>query len=203
MRTGLFLSLLLAVAGPLLAYDIKKIDVKPAAEYPARQDFQNIVIGVYPCETEQKASELFDTDKLHEEGYMPVLVVVENNNEFAIRLHEREIFFIRQDGINVPSVPFHEVILGISMKRKLSSVPTRPEILIQQVGNKDMVQDFEQKAFGERLIPPHSSDYGVVFFPLSESNDLAGTLLYFPEVLNITDDEQLMFFEVALGGRQE
>ena len=59
----------------------------------------------------EKTAQFFDTDKLYEKGFMPVLVVVENNNFFAIRIYERDIFYVDQHGNNVPSIPVNEVLL--------------------------------------------------------------------------------------------
>lgn len=193
------MALALVMSLPLLAkYKIRKIQLKPAKEYSAHQDFQRIVIGAYPCDTEARILELFDTKKLHEKEIMPILVVVENNNDFAIRLHERDIFLIDTDGTNRPAIPFTDVLLRISSKKPLSGYPTDPRDLRRAVRSKEMLQDFEHKTFGERLIPPHDSDSGVVFFDLPEEGILAGTRLYFPAVFNLTEDSQLIFFEFEL-----
>lgn len=176
-------------------YKVRDIQVKPAKQYSAHQDFQNIVIAAHPCETEDKTLELFDTDKLHRKGILPVLVVVENNNDFAIRIHERDIFFVDQEGTNHPSIPYPQVLLHITLKKPLSDYSTRPELLVRQVVDKKMIMDFEHKAFGEKLVAPGSSDYGVLFFWLPEEGDLAGRRLYIPEILDVTNGAQLMFFE--------
>ncbi|MDA2928186.1 hypothetical protein MYX78_13330 [Acidobacteria bacterium AH-259-G07] len=180
-------------------YKIRDIQVKPAEQYSAHQAFQNIVIAAHPCETQAKTLELFDTDKLRKKGILPVLVVVENNNDFAIRIHERDIFFVDQDGTNLPSIPYPEVLLHITLKKSLSDYSTRPELLVRQVVDRKMIMDFEHKAFGEKLVAPGSSDYGVLFFWLPEEGDLAGRRLYIPEILDVTNGAQLMFFEFEVG----
>jgi hypothetical protein len=193
------LALALVMSLPLLAkYKIRKIQPSSAREYPAFQDFQKIVIGAYPCDTEAKILELFDTKKLHEKGIMPILLVVENNNNFAIRLDEKEIFLIDVEGTNLPAIPFEDVLLRITLKNPPSTYPTRKS-LQRAVRDEEMLMDFEHKAFGEKLIAPHDSDYGVVFFDWIDQGDLAGTRLYFPSVFNFTEDSQLMFFEFGLG----
>lgn len=191
------LTLLVSVDAWAAKYKIKEIEPLPASSYPAHQNFQNVVIGVRPYATEAQAAELFDTKKVHEKGFLPVLIVVENNNDFAIQLSGSEVYLGLDDGTNVPTVPMGEVLLEISLDKPLSSYSTRKEILLRQVVKPEMYMDFEHKNFGEKLIAPHSSDYGVVFFPLPE-DDLSKCRMYFPEVVDLSSDETLMFFEFPL-----
>jgi hypothetical protein len=185
----------------LAKYRIKDLHIKPAEEYGSHQDSQNIVIGAYPGETEVRTLELFDTDKLHKRQILPVLVVVENNNGFAIQIHEQDIVLIARDGTHFPSLPYQAVLLHI-MNQPLTTYATQPELLRKVVG-KEMTMDFEHKAFGEKLIAPGDSDFGVVFFWFPKKEDLPGARLYLPEIVNISDGEQLMFFEFELGRPKE
>ncbi len=189
---------LLGTSDLLAKYKIKEIQVKSAREYAAHQDFQNIVIAAYPCETEARTLELFDTKKLYEKQIMPVLVVVENNNDFAIRILEQDILLLNAEGTPARSLPYTEVLIRIELEEG-KAASTRPEVLLQQGVDREMLEDFEHKAFGEKLIAPRSSESGVIFFRLPENGDLAGNLLYIPEIFNIADRESLMFFEFELG----
>ena len=182
-------------------YKIKDLPIKPAQEYDSHQDFQNIVIGAYPGETEVKALELFDTEKLYKRQILPVLVVIENNNEFAIQIHEQDIVLIAQDGTHFPSLPYQVVLLHI-VNRPLITYATQPDLLRKLVG-KEMTMDYENKAFGERLIGPGGSDFGVIFFSLPKKENMLGARLYLPEITNISDEQQLMFFEFELGRPQQ
>ena len=189
---------------PLLGkYKIQEIQRKPAQEYPAHQNFQKVVIGAYPCNTQARTLELFDTPKLFEKKIMPVLVVIENNNDFVLRVQEEDIFFVDPEGSKHPAIHYTDVLLHIIRKKRQESYPTGREGVLRAGQNREMVMDFEHKAFGEKLIAPHSSDHGVVFFWLPENGDLTGCQLYFSSVLNFSEDEELMFFEFAFGRRQE
>lgn len=191
----------MAVTGLLAKYKIMEIAVRPAAEYAAHQDFQNVVIGAQPFYAQEEMRRLFDTKKIYEKNMFPVLLVVENNNDFALRIRGDEVFLIGDGGVNIPPIPWIEVLLRISLKKPLTSYSTRKEILVRQVVEPEMLADFERKAFGERLIAPHDKDFGVLFFPYpDEDADLSTHRLYLPEVLNLTDDEPLMFFEFPLQG---
>ncbi|RPJ59736.1 MAG: hypothetical protein EHM23_12970 [Acidobacteria bacterium] len=198
-RSPLLVILAVSLCVPILAkYKIKEFKPKAATEYAARQDFQNIVIAADPRLTEEGVLELFDTKKLLDRLIMPVVIVVKNNNDFAIRIRAEDILMVDSTGAQIPGMPYDEVLLRVSLKNHLGTYSGRKEILLRQVGDKNMVMDFEHKYFGEKLIAPHDSDYGVVFFAVPSTGDLSGTRLYIPKVHNITKDEPLMFFEFDL-----
>lgn len=196
-RSPLLIVLVACLCTPLLAgYKIKEFKPKPAKEYPAHQDFQKMVIAADPRTTEEGILELFDTKKLLDRLIMPVVVIVENNNDFAIRIRAEDILLVTSDGAQVASIPY-EVVLT-----RLNRRGTTPEYPAPRrgapLGDRDMVKDFEHKYFGEKLIAPHDSDFGVVFFPIPDSGNLSGTRLYIPKVHNLTSEEALMFFEFDL-----
>jgi len=174
-------------------YEFKDIQALPASEYASHQDFQGITIGARAYLTEQEVLEIFDTKRLHLTKIMAVLLVVENRNDFALGLYSSDIFLLTPDGTNIPPLPTEEVLLRISMKKDMSSyTPKQLSKLIKE----DLRLDFERKSFGDRLIDPESSDYGVVFFETPE--ELSDLRLYFPEIINMTTEEPLVFFEFPL-----
>jgi hypothetical protein len=179
-------------------YKIKNLPIKPASEYASSQDFQSIVIGIYPCETLARTQELFDTKKLREKGILPVLLVIENNNTFPIRLRESDIYLVDKSGTQKPVMPFIDVLLRINLKKPLSNFSSKKELTAKKVVDEEMYADFEHKSFGEKLIAPVSSDAGVLFFELYEGESLEGSRLYMPEVVNFSTREALVFFEIDL-----
>ncbi|GAB4109351.1 MAG: hypothetical protein Kow001_09370 [Acidobacteriota bacterium] len=180
-------------------YKIKEPVIRAAVEYPAHQDFQNLVIAAWPCHTLERTLDLFDTPKLHEKGIMPVLLVIENRNPFPVWIQEEDILLLAPDGSRQAPIPFTDVLLEISLKKPLSNYSTRKDLLLQKSVKKEMFQDFEHKAFDEKLVSPAGgSEYGVVFYRLPEGGDLAGYSLYLPTVLNFAEKEPLMFFEFEL-----
>lgn len=194
--------LALALCGAALAakYKIKPLEPRPAAEYAAHQDFQNVVIGAFAAFAEEEVLTLFDSKKVHEKKVLPVLVVIENNNSFPLQVRDRSIFLILKDGTNVPTMPAGEAFLQIVLKKPPSSYGTHPGVMIGQLRrrNQNLYDDIEHKSLGERLIAPHDSDYGVVFFPRPSEEEMEDLRLYLPEVENVSTSEELIFFEFAL-----
>ena len=153
-------------------YEIKDLAVRRAGEYPSHQEFQNLVIGADCANTALKAQEFFDTDKLLEKGFMPVLVVVENNNTFPVQILSHEIYLLDANGTRIAPVPYLDVLLAISLKKPVISYSSKKDL--KKVIKKEMLDDFEHKAFGEKLIPPGAADHGIVFYQLPERGDLKG-----------------------------
>ena len=178
-----------------LGYKAVEIEIQSAKEYPSHQEFQNLIIAAYPCGVRGKACQLFDTNKLSKAGVLPVLIVVENNNDFAVELDGQAIFLVDSEGVQHRSLDYLDVLVRINMK-KPPRTPTTKEVLARKVSGKEMFVDFQRKAFGDKLIAPHDSDYGIVFYTLrSSQSDLSGSRFYFPTIYNFSTKEPLMFFE--------
>lgn len=192
----LTLAILGISTGAAAKYKMKEIVVRPALEYPAHQESQSVTIAVRPCLTEAEILDILDTKKLYERRIMPVIVVIENRNDFAVRIDENDIFLIKPDGSTMPTLELQEVLLRVSLKKPLSSYSTREDILLSQSVKTDIRADFERKSFGEKLVAPHDSDYGVVFFDMPE--EASGHRVFIPEIRNMRDGEKLMFFEFSL-----
>ncbi len=115
VRGGVFW---VAAGFPVAAgYKIKDIPVRAAAEYPSHQSLQNIVIGAEAFDRQEEVLSAFDTKKLYEKGIMPVFVVVENNNDFAIRISGKDVY-LNNDGHNYLPIPYTRVLLSIAKKKK-------------------------------------------------------------------------------------
>src|SRR5512141_2682039 len=98
-RTTLILVCLsLGLISDLAAYKIKEFKPKAPKEYGAFQDFQKILIGASAVTTPEAVEEIFDTKKMIEKEIMPVVVIIENHNDFAIRIDERDVYLVDKAG---------------------------------------------------------------------------------------------------------
>lgn len=204
VRAGAIACLLLAAlsAGFIEAkYKAKPLPLRPAAQFSAHQDFQKIVMGAFPAAAKEDVKKLFDTDKLHEKRILPVLLVIENNNEFPIQIDGSEIFLIEPDGSKQSPVSFLDVLLKIGKEKPRSNYSDKRD-LVQKAVKKEIFADFEEKAFLRKQIDPGKSDHGVLFF-MVPYDGLKGTSLYLPEVINVRDQEALIFFEFELFPRSD
>lgn len=182
-------------------YEVKEIKLKPPAEYESHYVFQNLGIGAFLGDTLEKSLELFDSEKIHRKKVVPILIVIENKNDFALRLNERNIFVVLPDGTNIRPIHFTQAFSFVLSKK--AKRPTTGARLPRGLGrlrqrNKEMFDDFEHKHFGEKIVAPHESDYGVLFYHLPERDEIGALQLYMPEIENMTSGEELMFVEFDL-----
>lgn len=196
---------LLMLASALLAlplcaakYKVKDPEIRAGIEYASHQDFQNLVVAAWPCHKLERTLELFDTPKLHEKGILPVLIVLENRNSFPVLIREEDILLVTPDRSRQVPIPYTDVLLEISLKKPLSNYSSPKQLLLQKSVKKEMLQDFERKAFGEKIVAPADTEHGVVFYRLPADADLSGHFLYLPAVINFAEREPLMFFEFEL-----
>ena len=199
------------LAGQLLAgsvalgYKPVEIRAKAAKQYASHQEFQNLVIAAYPCDTRYKARQLFDTDKFGKKRILPVLIVVENNNDFVVSLDGRAIFLIDSAGTQHRPMHYLDVLADLNNKRRppISTIeppgPGRRGSRTVKVASEEMLADFEQKAFGDKLIAPYTKDFGVVFYEIPwDGWDLSKSRFYLPEIYNFSAKEPLVFFEFEI-----
>ncbi len=199
---GLVTGYLCALAPFALAdYKPREPSLKPAREYPSHQEFQGLVIAADPFLSDERIKrELFDTDKVVKEGFLPILLIIENNNDFPVVIDGTSIQLIAPDETAELPVPFETVLFRV-LRLKTNVRPGLPPpgmilVILTQKCDPVMLEDFQQKTLQAREVDPHSVDYGVVFFPGRKS--LQGHRLYIPDLINPDDGTTLMFFEFEL-----
>ena len=201
-RFYILLAALILAGSVALGYKPVEIRAKAAKQYASHQEFQNLVIAAYPCDTRYKARQLFDTDKFGKKRILPVLIVVENNNDFVVSVEGRSIFLIDSAGTRHRPMHYLDVLADLNNKRRppISAieprVPGRRGSRTVKVASEEMLADFEQKDFGEKLIAPYTKDFGVVFYEIPwDGWDLSKSRFYLPDVYNFSAKEPLVFFE--------
>ena len=182
-------------------YQVREIHIRPATEYAAHQDFQEMVFAGIAFNTQETIQQIFDTKALFKRGIMPILIVIENRSNFAVRIHADDIFLIDPANVQHRALKLEDVLIAVAFDRPLSSVSTGQGMPRGKI-NRKLSSDFQHKGFSEKLIAPGGSDYGVVFFPLSQGEALHKARLYLPEVYNISESEPLIFFEFELNVAQ-
>lgn len=177
-------------------YKARPLPLRSALEYVAHQDFQKVVIGAFPATTAEDTERLFDTDKVYEKRFLPVLLIIENNNDFPIRIDGSDVYLTEGDGSKQAPVSFLDVLLKIGKEKPRSNYSSKEE-LVRKAVKREVFEDFQGKAFLQRTIEPGQSGHGVVFFKVPYGG-MEGATLYFPEVINVRDQEALIFFEFEL-----
>ena len=148
----------------------------------------DLTLYVEEYATPEKSEKAFDT-KLSEEGVLPLLIQVENTGEqpYEVKTADMRV----QGDAPLKAITPEEAAskakrsavgraVGWSLIVPIIAIPIAVAASATHTSkvNKQIVQDFCQKAFQEGVIAPHKDQSGFLFFELDEGRkDLAGLRL--------------------------
>ena len=88
------LALLLSISAAFAADKETPFKAEPAASYPSHQSNAQITIGVDPYVTLDKVQVAFGKLQPNQFGILPVLVVIQNDSDKAIRLDRLKVEYV-------------------------------------------------------------------------------------------------------------
>jgi hypothetical protein len=191
---------LLAVTAP--AYTPRPLPEISPEECPARQRSQDVIIGALPYVGQDAIRSLFDTKDLYKAGVVPILLVIRNENPFAVTMGARGASVTDSLGQRNPTIPYPNVVAALIQRRDVRTVSSGPVVDLSALKSgktADLIEDFRNKSMDMERIPPDTTLRKVVFFRLgTDPAALDGALLYFGEIYNEDTAEELIFFEFEL-----
>ena len=174
---------------------------QPAKSYPAHDAHpdENITVGLDPYDMPDKA-DIF-TVKYKEVGYLPIFMVITNDGDQPVSLHDMRVQFITVDRTKISPATEDDLYRRISRPTKSSNTIPLPfpksGKIKGTVGEKAM-DEIQNSRFIARAVEPHSSQSGFLFFDVSGiSTPLAGAHLYLTGAIDSKGNE-LMYFEIPL-----
>ena len=148
----------LVIMTPLTFADKKtesKFSVGPAASYPSTLTSGNVTIAAVPYDTEDLARTAFGKVNPYQSGVLPVLVIIQNDTQQAIRMDNVKVEYVGVDGSRSEATPALDVkFVGPGPKRpQPSSGSPIPPGLIKH--KKPLAAwEIEGRAFTARMLPP-------------------------------------------------
>src|SRR5215510_9695501 len=103
------LALFLSIAAGLAADKDKVFHVNPVEGYPNRQTQAGVTVAADPYATEEKAKEAFGKLNPYQHGILPVLVIVKNESNRAIRLDHLRAEYTGPNNNRVEATPAREI----------------------------------------------------------------------------------------------
>ncbi len=172
----------------------------PAKTYPAHDEHTNegVTVAADPYDTGDKAS-IF-TIRFREAGFLPVNLIVSNDNDQPIALTDMKIELVTANKSKIPPAN------GADIQRRFTRTPRRqgPTVPLPiprgapKVAGSEATKEFEQARFMARAVEPKSPQAGFFFFDISGiSQPLAGAHLYVSG-LKDSNGKELMFFDISL-----
>src|SRR5580693_194312 len=109
MRTHSICWIVFMAAAVSWGDDKKAFSPGPASSYPARQTNDNVTVAVTAYDTEELAHSAFGKLDPNQYGVLPVLVIIQNDTDEAVKLDRLEAQYTGVDGHRVEATPADEV----------------------------------------------------------------------------------------------
>jgi hypothetical protein len=173
-----------------------------ATSYPAEDVHpqEHVAIAADPYDTKAKIA-IFRVDYLKYD-FMPIRIIVTNNEDRPISLADARIDFITAAGDKIPAVEAEDVERRVDKIKRPDSGYKLPGPL-PRIGNKsgaktkDIEDDFHSFEYRALAVEPHTTHAGFLFYDLEGvANPLVGGKLNL-RLLRDADGKELFYFEIS------
>ena len=192
----LSISLMVFMAAAAVCAD-KKDDGKfwpgPASSYAARQTNEGVTVAVAAYDTEELAHKAFGKLNPNQYGVLPVLVIIQNDTDKALKLEHVISEYTGSNGRHVEATPSEEV-QTLGGPEKIPTIRSTP-VYIPHKSKKNPLSAWEidGRAFAAKMIPPHESASGFFYF---QTTHRPGSTLYLTGIKH-SNGKDVTFFEVS------
>ena len=186
------LALLMSIAAVFAADKETAFKAPPMSSLAHRQTNGKVTIGVDPYVTEEKIKAAFGKVNPYQYGILPVLIVIQNDGDQAIRLNKMAAEYVGPGTNKVEATPAGDVrYLGGANR---PSVPVGP--IPSHIKKSPLnAWEIEGRAFAAEMLPPGNTASGFLYFQTGlqpESHILVSGLR------EAKTGTELLFFEIPL-----
>jgi hypothetical protein len=188
------LALFVSIAAAFAADKDRPFHVGPAAGYANHQTQANVTIGAEAYETEAEAQDAFGKLNPYRYGILPVLVVIQNDGNKAVRLDGLKAEYVGPNRNRVEATPARDIrYLSGAKLPKVAVGPTGPKI----GKNKNPLDawEIEGRAFSAKMLPPGQSASGFFYF---QTGIQRNSILYLTGLTEADSGKELFYFELPL-----
>lgn len=167
-----------------------------ASSYSSKQTNDHVTVAAIPYDTDELAHTAFGKVNPYRYGVLPVLVIIQNDTDKAMRLDNLQVEYTELDRRRIEATPVTEV-------RYVGSAPKRPETnmgspipkgVFKKKNPLDSLEIIE-RAFTARMLPAHESARGFFYFQAAHR---PGSKLYLTGINEAMTGKGLLFFEIPL-----
>ena len=195
MRRFRTCALAVMCAAVALCAENKKFATGTASSYSTKQTNDQVTIAAVPYDTEELAHTAFGKLNPNQYGVLPVLIIIQNDTDKAIRL-DLQTEYIAMDGSRVEPTPMQDVrYVGQSAKRPQPNMgsPIPPGVFKKK--NPLAGEEIPERAFLARMLPPHESASGFLYF---QTKHRPGSKLYVAGLAEAQSGKGFVYFEIGL-----
>jgi hypothetical protein len=193
MRYCNWLILFLSIAAP--AADKETFRVGPAESYSHRATGEKITIAAEPFETAEKTRPVFGKEDPNKHGVLPVLIVIKNDSEKALRLEGMRVEYIDQNRNTLEATPAQDVpyLGGVSRPRMIDNpIPTgAPKMSTKK--SKLNALEIQTRAFAAKMLPPGDSAGGFFYYQTGFSSSAR---IYVTGIREAGSNRELFYLEI-------
>jgi hypothetical protein len=193
-----FVGVLFVSEGTLLAdnnKDAAKFSPGPASSYTAKQTNDHVTVAAMAYDTEELAHTAFGKLNPNQYGVLPILVIIQNDTDQALKLEGLQAQYTSLDGHNLDATPADEVKTLGGAERP--NVPVaRPIPIHRNHKNPLDVWEIDGRAFAAKLLPVHESASGFFYF---QTTHRPGSKFYLTGIKVAATGQDIFYFEIPLG----
>jgi hypothetical protein len=175
--------------------DSAKFSPGPASSYANHQTNDKVTLAAEAFDSEELAHTAFGKLDPNKYGVLPVLVIIQNDTDQALKLEHVDVEYTRPDNRQVEATPADEI-------QTLGGPPKQPSMgngspLPKLIKHKNPLSawEIEGRAFAAKMIPPHESASGFFYF---QTEHRPGAKFYLSGIKIPASGKDLLFFEVGL-----
>ena len=188
--------LFLSISAGLCADKETPFKAAPAATYASHQSNAQITIGADPYVTLDKLKLAFGKVDPNQFGVLPVLVVIQNDSDKAVRLDRLKVEYAGPNHDHVDATPAKDVryLKGPERPNVITGPAGKPKVL---KGKKNPLDAWEidGRAFSAQMLPPGQSASGFFYFQTALQH---GATLYINGLYEAATNKELFYFELPL-----
>src|ERR1035441_2842665 len=190
------LALLLSISAAAAADKETPFKAAPAVSYASHQSNAQITIGVDPYVTLDKVQLAFGKLNPGQFGILPVLVVIQNDSDKAIRLDRLKVQYIGPSHERIEATPAKDV--------RYLKPPQRPSAIDGPAGKVKVLKtkknpldewEIEGRALSAPMLPPGQSVSGFLYFQTSLQ---LNATLYLSGLYEAATGKEILYFELPL-----
>jgi hypothetical protein len=166
-----------------------------AVTYPAKLAQDKVTVAVKPYERDEDLRAAFGKTPLAQYGVLPVLVVIDNDSNKAVRLKLR-VEFITGDNRRIVATPAADVPYLKNAKAPSAPGQSSPlPIPLPKKKNKLQSWEVDGRAFAARMVPPGESVSGFFYFQTSIWKD---SRVYMDGLSDAASGKEFLYYEIPI-----
>ena len=175
--------------------DAAKFSPGPASSYPAKQTNDHVTVAVVAYDTEELAHTAFGKLNPNQYGVLPILVIIQNDTDQALKLEHLDAEYTGIDGRQLEATPADEVQTLGGTDRPNIQTTTNPLPKLHKHKNPLDVWEIDGRSFAAKLLPPHESAHGFFYF---QTTHRPGSKFYLSGIKVAATGQDVFYFEIPL-----